>query len=55
VTAISQIRGTAARSPLVKRWAQRSMALPIHYQWQNYSVQLLHKPYWILLTDGRGR
>jgi hypothetical protein len=45
VTAISQTRGTAARSPLVQRWAQRSMALSVDYQWQNYSVQLLHKPY----------
>jgi outer membrane scaffolding protein for murein synthesis (MipA/OmpV family) len=31
--AISQIRGTASRSPLVERRTQRSLALSIDYQW----------------------
>jgi outer membrane scaffolding protein for murein synthesis (MipA/OmpV family) len=31
--AISQIRGTASRSPLVERRTQRSLAVSINYQW----------------------
>jgi len=31
--AISQIRGTASRSPLVERRTQRALALSINYQW----------------------
>jgi outer membrane scaffolding protein for murein synthesis (MipA/OmpV family) len=32
-TAISQIRGSASRSPLVERRTQRVLALSCNYQW----------------------